>query len=94
MSEIIDEAVKALAGRIGAGFEGVVKFVLEGEGAIMVEALSVEASGHSGGLADAKSEPVATIGAPSGSWPPGRAPDTSPPYPPLPRRPSTLRVSR
>lgn len=41
----------------------------DAEAAIIVEALSVEASGHSGGLARAAVEPDATGGEASGDWP-------------------------
>lgn len=38
MSTVIDEAVKALNDKMGgAGFDGVAKFVLEGEGAIIID---------------------------------------------------------
>jgi putative sterol carrier protein len=43
MSEVIDEAVAALSGRLGAGFDGVAKFVLTGAGAIMVDGSGVRA---------------------------------------------------
>jgi len=43
MSKVIDEAVSALSGRIGEGFDGVVKFVLGDEGAIMVDGSGVRA---------------------------------------------------
>lgn len=41
----------------------------EAEGAIIVEALSVEANGAAGGLASAVPEPVAVHGEASGAWP-------------------------
>jgi 5-oxoprolinase (ATP-hydrolysing) len=41
----------------------------DAEGAIMVEALSVEAQGQSGGLGEALPEPVAVQGKASGRWP-------------------------
>ncbi|QKG72164.1 hydantoinase B/oxoprolinase family protein [Erythrobacter mangrovi] len=41
----------------------------DAEAEIVVEALSVEASGHSGGLASAVPEPVAARGKASGNWP-------------------------
>jgi 5-oxoprolinase (ATP-hydrolysing) len=41
----------------------------DAEGAIIVEALSVEASGAAGGLANAVPEPVAVQGEASGAWP-------------------------
>ncbi|WP_086617117.1 hydantoinase B/oxoprolinase family protein [Erythrobacter tepidarius] len=41
----------------------------EAEGTIIVEALSVEASGQAGGLASAAIAPVAVHGAASGTWP-------------------------
>ncbi len=38
MSDVIDAAVKALAAKMTDGFDGLAKFVIEGEGAIMVDA--------------------------------------------------------
>ncbi len=43
MSKVIDGAVQALAGRLSGGFDGVAKFVIEGEGAIMVDGVGVHA---------------------------------------------------
>lgn len=43
MSEVIAKAVVALSAKMGAGFDGVAKFVIEGEGAIMVDGLGVRA---------------------------------------------------
>jgi putative sterol carrier protein len=43
MSEMIDHAVKALTAKLSGGFEGVAKFVIEGEGAIMLDATGVRA---------------------------------------------------
>lgn len=43
MSDVIDEAVSALTGRLEGGFDGVVKFVLAGEGAIIVDGAGVRA---------------------------------------------------
>jgi putative sterol carrier protein len=43
MSEMIDAAVKALAARVSGGFDGVAKFVIPGEGAIMLDASGVRA---------------------------------------------------
>lgn len=43
MSEMIDAAVKALSARLAGGFDGVAKFVIEGEGAIMLDASGVRA---------------------------------------------------
>ena len=43
MSKVIDAAMKALSGKLGAGFDGVAKFVFLGEGAIMVDAAGVRA---------------------------------------------------
>lgn len=43
MSEMIDAAVKALSARLGGGFDGVAKFVIPGEGAIMLDANGVRA---------------------------------------------------
>lgn len=43
MSEMIDHAVKALSAKLTGGFDGVAKFVIEGEGAIMMDATGVRA---------------------------------------------------
>lgn len=43
MSEMIDAAVKALSARLSGGFDGVAKFVITGEGAIMLDATGVRA---------------------------------------------------
>ena len=37
MSEVIEAAVAALSEKISGGFDGVAKFVIEGEGAIMID---------------------------------------------------------
>lgn len=43
MSEMIDAAVKVLATRLSGGFDGVAKFVIPGEGAIMLDPAGVRA---------------------------------------------------
>ena len=43
MSRIIEAAVTALQDRIGSGFDGVAKFVVLGEGAIMIDHAGVRA---------------------------------------------------
>jgi putative sterol carrier protein len=43
MSEMIDAAVKALGAKLSGGFDGVAKFVIPGEGAIMLDAAGVRA---------------------------------------------------
>ncbi len=43
MSEMIDAAVKALSAKMSGGFDGVAKFVIPGEGAIMMDADGVRA---------------------------------------------------
>ncbi|MEM1077545.1 MAG: SCP2 sterol-binding domain-containing protein [Pseudomonadota bacterium] len=43
MSEVIEKAVLALQERIGGGFDGTVKFVIEDEGAIMIDEDGVRA---------------------------------------------------
>lgn len=44
MSDIVNEAVQVLSGKLAGGFEdGVAKFVIEGEGAIMLDADGVRA---------------------------------------------------
>jgi len=37
MSDVIEAAVKALNDKIDGGFDGVAKFTIEGEGAIMID---------------------------------------------------------
>ncbi|GGE46936.1 SCP2 sterol-binding domain-containing protein [Actibacterium pelagium] len=44
MSDVITAAVEALSGKIEGGFDGSAKFVIEGEGAIVVDADGVRAS--------------------------------------------------
>ena len=43
MSEMIDAAVKALSAKLSGGFDGVAKFVIKGEGAIMLDGQGVRA---------------------------------------------------
>ncbi len=43
MSEMIDAAVKALGAKLSGGFDVVAKFVINGEGAIMLDAAGVRA---------------------------------------------------
>lgn len=43
MSEMIDAAVKALSAKLSGGFDGVAKFVIPGEGAIMLDPDGVRA---------------------------------------------------
>lgn len=43
MSKMIDAAVKALNEKLSAGFDGVAKFVIPGEGAIMLDHAGVRA---------------------------------------------------
>lgn len=43
MSNVIDAAVAALAKRVSGGFDGVAKFVLTDEGAIMIDGSGVRA---------------------------------------------------
>ncbi|MCZ8152147.1 MAG: SCP2 sterol-binding domain-containing protein [Rhodobacteraceae bacterium] len=43
MSEVIDAAVAALSAKLSDGFDGVAKFVITGEGAIMLDANGVRA---------------------------------------------------
>ena len=44
MSKVIDAAMEALSGKLGAGFDGVAKFVFLGEGAIICDASGVRAA--------------------------------------------------
>jgi putative sterol carrier protein len=41
---VIDEAVTALSAKLSGGFDGSVKFVIEGEGAVMVDGGGVRAA--------------------------------------------------
>lgn len=43
MSDIIDQAVAALSEKMAGGFDGTAKMVIEGEGAIMIDADGVRA---------------------------------------------------
>ncbi len=43
MSDIVNEAVRRLSEKVSAGFDGVAKFVITGEGAIMLDADGVRA---------------------------------------------------
>ena len=43
MSEVIDAAVVALSAKLSEGFDGVAKFVIKGEGAIMLDSNGVRA---------------------------------------------------
>lgn len=43
MSDVIDAAVSALQARLSGGFDGVAKFVVSGEGALMIDGTGVRA---------------------------------------------------
>lgn len=43
MSEMIDAAVKALSAKLSGGFDGIAKFVIPGEGAIMLDGTGARA---------------------------------------------------
>lgn len=43
MSNVVNEAVRVLSQKLSGGFDGVAKFVIEGEGAIMMDADGVRA---------------------------------------------------
>jgi putative sterol carrier protein len=43
MSTVIDTAVEQLSAKVTGGFDGVAKFVIEGEGAIMLDGTGVRA---------------------------------------------------
>ena len=43
MSDVIDAAVTALSTRMSGGFDGVAKFVVPGEGALMIDGTGVRA---------------------------------------------------
>ncbi|MFC2968136.1 SCP2 sterol-binding domain-containing protein [Acidimangrovimonas pyrenivorans] len=44
MSDVINAAVEALSSRFSGGFDGVAKFVVEGEGALVIDGDGVRAS--------------------------------------------------
>ncbi|TGD43583.1 sterol carrier family protein [Pseudotabrizicola sediminis] len=43
MSDVVAEAVEVLSKKLSGGFDGVAKFVIEGEGAIMLDPTGVRA---------------------------------------------------
>ncbi|MCB2136959.1 MAG: SCP2 sterol-binding domain-containing protein [Rhodobacteraceae bacterium] len=43
MSKVVDAAVEALNAKLSGGFAGVAKFVIEGEGALMLDGTGVRA---------------------------------------------------
>lgn len=43
MSDVVNEAVRVLSEKLSGGFNGVAKFVIEGEGAIMLDREGVRA---------------------------------------------------
>ena len=43
MSAVIDKAVEQLSAKVSGGFDGVAKFVIQGEGAIMLDGTGVRA---------------------------------------------------
>lgn len=47
MSTVIDAAVSAIAAKLDGGFDGSAKFVIEGEGAVIVDAAGVRAASDS-----------------------------------------------
>lgn len=44
MSDVVDEAVRVLSEKLSGGFSGIAKFVIEGEGAIMLDSDGVRAA--------------------------------------------------
>ncbi len=48
MSQVIDAAVLALGAKLTGRLDGVAKFVIEGEGAIMIDGADVRAASQSG----------------------------------------------
>ena len=44
MSDVISAAVEALQGKMSGGFDGTAKFVIEGEGAILIDSDGVRAA--------------------------------------------------
>ncbi|MEM9756933.1 MAG: SCP2 sterol-binding domain-containing protein [Pseudomonadota bacterium] len=47
MSSVIEEAVAAIQAKLGDGFDGAAKFVIEGEGAVLVDGGGVRAGDDS-----------------------------------------------
>lgn len=43
MSEMVEAAIKALSAKLSGGFDGVAKFVIRGEGSIMLDSEGVRA---------------------------------------------------
>ncbi len=43
MSDVVNEAVEVLSKKLSGGFDGIAKFVIEGEGAIMMDSDGVRA---------------------------------------------------
>ncbi|OYX41971.1 MAG: sterol carrier family protein [Rhodobacterales bacterium 32-67-9] len=43
MSEVVNAAVAALSGKLSGGFSGVAKFVIENEGALIIDSAGVRA---------------------------------------------------
>ena len=43
MSDVVNQAVEVLSNKLSGGFDGVAKFVIEGEGAIMLDPTGVRA---------------------------------------------------
>lgn len=43
MSDVVNEAVKVLSQKLSGGFDGIAKFVIEGEGAVMMDSAGVRA---------------------------------------------------
>ncbi len=43
MSDVVNEAVRVLSAKLAGGFDGIAKFVITGEGAIMLDADGVRA---------------------------------------------------
>ncbi|MFN7223623.1 MAG: SCP2 sterol-binding domain-containing protein [Paracoccaceae bacterium] len=43
MSDVVNEAVEVLSKKLSGGFDGIAKFVIEGEGAIMMDSAGVRA---------------------------------------------------
>ena len=63
MSDIITAAVAALSEKLGDGaFDGAAKFVIEGEGAVMVDASGVRAADEPADVGANESRPFADLG--------------------------------
>ena len=52
MSNVIEAAVSALQARLNGGFDGIAKFVVSGEGALMIDGTGVRAGDEDASITD------------------------------------------